>query len=440
MSKKLTKKTDSKEPIKNFTISQWSASVLPDFSFDAALDMVDADAVASGAIEHYVDKSMEGDWAVVKRDSGKYDKSFEDKLIYEHDFENSILRKIFYIGKFFNNVFLEVVTNTDGSLKAANILDSTNIEPITKPNGDPISYKSKVPNPVTGEYAKWSADEIVWIKFSDRDGGYGHVNIQSIWNMLLLKNYITRFVTWLWQTGQYRVIHNFKASDDKVVQDFIAYNKKNENDYRQPFLAQGEYAATILRDMKETESLVELIKQINGEILINLRVPPIDAGIPDASGRSNSDAQSNNLNTHIKSRKKVVKSAIDKFFKLINHGNNAFIFAPSDKLEIKGILENVQLMKSAGFTDEVCVEYMRDNGMVWQDDKVFNEPEMLEASGQPKNPRDKDNMPSRIGKGAGEANQKIGTGSESSTREDQLIKRTFEEYDTYETSDQWREY
>jgi hypothetical protein len=436
MAKKLTKKADSKEPIRAFTTSKWSATVVPDFNFDTALNMLDADPVSSGAIQHYVDKSIEGNWSIIKRDSGKYDKAFEDKLRYDFNFDNRVLRKIFYVGKLFNNVFLEIVKYSDGSLKDTNVLDSTNIEPITKPNGDVIEFKSKIPNPKTGKYARWSKDEIIWFKFQDRDGGYSHVNVMSLWNTLLMKNYIQRFVTWLWQTGQYRVVHNFKASDGKVVEDFVAYNRKNEGDFRQPFLTQGDYGHSILRDMKETESLVELLKYLDGQILILLRVPPIDAGIPDASGRSNSDAQTNNLNTHIKSRKKVVKAGIDRMFKIVNHGNNAIVFSPVDKFEIKGVLENVQLMKSAGFTDKVCIEYMRDNGMVWEDSKVFNEPEETDSS--IKNPRDKDNMPSRVGKGVGEGNESIGTGSEATTREDQLVKKSFS--DVYDYSEQWREY
>lgn len=437
MSKTLTKKADSKEAIKSYWPTKWSATVTPDFDFDTALNMLDADPVASGAIEHYVDKAMEGDWAIIKRDTGKYNKAFEDQLFYKYDFETRVLRKIFYVGKLFNNVFLETVKNTDGSLKDTNILDSTNIEVITKSNGDVIEFKSKTPNPATGKYPTWTPEEVVWFKFSDRDGSYGHVAMQSLWNMMLMKRYITRFVTWLWETGQYRVIHNFASADEKVVSDFVAYNKKNESDFKQPFLVQGQYITSVLRDIKETESLVELLKYIDGQLLILLRIPPIDAGITDASGRSNSDAQSNNLSTHVKSRKKVVTTGINIMFNLINHGNDAIVFAPTDRFEVKGVLENVQLMKSAGFTDSVCKEYMLDNGMVWQDSKVFNEPE--EQDTKIKNPRDKDNMPSRIGKGVGEANEKVGTGNEGTTREDQLVKKA-EVQDTYEFSEQWRDY
>jgi len=430
--KSLEKKADSKEPIRGFVNNNWSASILPSMSFDALLNMVDADPVTSGAISHYVDKSMEGEWAITKRDNGAYDKAFEDKLVYEHKFDN-ILRKIFYVGKLFNNVFLEVVRKTDGSLKALNILDSTNIEPITKPNGDPIKYKSKIANPVSGEYAEWTPDEVVWFKFSDRDGGYGHTDVETLWNTLLQKNFIQRFVSWLWQTGQYRVVHNFKGND-KIVQDFIAYNKKNEGDYRQPFMVGGEYIAANLRDMKETESLVELLKYLDGQILILLRVPPIDAGIPDASGRSNSDAQSNNLVTHVKSRKKVVAMGINDLFVLINKGNNAIVFSPSDKFEFTKILENVSLMKASQFKDEVITEYLRDNGVVFQANKLFNK--VIDPS-TPDNPRENDNAPSRMGKGTGEANQKQ---QEVTTREDQLIKQASPIKDTYELSDQWMEY
>jgi len=429
--KKLVKKTNSKEPIRGYSGSKWSASVTPNMSFDAVLEMVDADPVTSGAISHYVDKSTEGGWAVVKRDTGLYDKAFEDKLVYEHKLD-IILRKVFYVGKLFNNVFLEVVRNVDNSLKDLNVLDSTNIEPTTKPNGDPTGYKSKISHPVTGRYAEWTTDEIIWFKFSDRDGGYGHTDVETLWNTLLQKNYIQRFVTWLWQTGQYRVIHNFKGND-KVVKDFEAYNKKNEADYRQPFMVGGEYIVSTLRDMKETESLVELLKYLDGQILILLRIPPIDAGIPDASGRSNSDAQSNNLVTHVKSRKKVVKIGMNDLFTLINKGNDSFVFSPTDKFEFKLLLEQVQMMKASGFKDEVITEFLRDNGVVFQEAKLFNDVE-TEAE-TPNNPRELDTMPSRQGKSEGEANEKQ---DEVSTREDQLVKKSTD--DSYEKSEQWRDY
>lgn len=437
ISKDLTKNANSKAPIVTFTTADWAPTLLPDYSFDKLLKYIDADPVASGAVNHFVDKFIEGDWAVIKRDSGKYDKQFEDELFYSHSFEDSILKRIALLGKLFNNVFIEIVRSEDGrSVKNLNILDTTQLEVITRANGDLIRLKSIIPNPDTGEYAIWDREDVVWLKFGNRDGGYAHVDGRALWGTLLAKGFVQRFVSWLWQTGQYRVVHNFKASDSKTLKDFVAMNKKTEHDYTKPFLSGGEYQHTVLRDMKETESLVELLKYYDSQILILLRVPPIDAGIPDASGRSNADAQSNNLATTIKSFKKTVTAGVNELFKKMNKGNNAIVFAPIDKQEVKLHLENVQLMKSAGFTDDVCVEYLRDNGMVWQTDKVFVEPEEQTME----NPRDLDNMPSRQGKGVGQGNESIGSGEQSTTRRDQLTKNSRPVQEYYEPSDQWREY
>lgn len=425
-SNSLHKRAYSKEPIRDFNHTKWSATVTPNFSFDQLISMIDSEPVASGAIYHFVDKCMEGDWAVIKRGSRKYDKDFEEHLAYDFDFEESVLRKVFLHGRLFRNAFLEVVKNPEGGFKAFNVLDATNIEVITKPNGDVLEFKSKTAHPDTGEFPTWDKDSVLWFKFTDRNGGYAPVDIKALWNTLLQKHYIQRFVTWLWQTGQYRVVHNFKSSNNQVVKNFIAYNRKNESDFRQPFLAEGEYVINQLRDMRETESLVELLKYLDSQILILLRTPPIDVGIPDASGRSNADAQSNSFTTTVKSFKKVVSNGINRLFRKINKGNNLFVFMPVDKFEEKSILEAIQIMKSAGFSNDVAIEYMKDKGLYFDTANVFVEPE---DSFSVDNPRDKDNMPSRVGKGVGESNNKIGSGDESSTRDEQLIKRSRWTYD-----------
>lgn len=430
----LVSNANSKAPLPNFTSSEWAPSIVPDYSFDKVLELIDADPVASGAINHFVDKFIEGGWAVIKRTDGTYEKEFEKVLRYQHYFDSAILKRIALMGKLFNNVFLEVVRNEDGSLKDLNILDTTQVEAVTKSNGDLIRLKSKTSDPVTGEYAIWDRNDIIWFKFGDRTGGYAHVDARALWTTLLAKGFVQRFVSWLWQTGQYRVVHNFNTTDQKVVKDFIAMNKKSERSYQKPFLSSGEYSHSVLRDMKETESLVELLKYYDSQILILLRIPPIDAGIPDASGRSNADAQSNNLSAHIRSFKKTVTDGINQLFKRINKGNTAFVFAPNDRFEFKMVLENVQIMKSVGMKDEVIQEYLTDNGVVFEQQTMFNPIVEEEVN----NPRDLDMYESRKGKSDGEANQKIGTGNEATTREDQLVKNSVS--DSYEYSEQWREY
>lgn len=439
ISKAVTKNAESKAPLASFVTADWAPTLVPDFNLDQLIRLIDADPVASGALNHFVDKFIEGDYAIIKRDTGKYDKKFEDDLLYNHQFEDAILKRLALLGKLFNNVFIEIVRDEDGvTPKNLNVLDTTQVDAVTRPNGDLIRLKSKIPNPSTGEYAVWDREDLVWLKFGNRDGGYAHIDGRALWGTLQAKGFVQRFVSWLWQTGQYRVVHNFTASDRKSLNDFVAMNKKTERDYTKPFLAGGEYKHTVLRDMVETQHLVELLKYYDSQILILMRIPPIDAGIPDASGRSNADAQSNNLAAHIKSFKKTVTAGVNELFKKMNKGNNAIVFAPNDKFEFKMVLENVQMMKAAGFEDDVITEYMRDNGVVWQASKVFTEAEMMQSN--PDNPRELDKYPSRQGKGVMQGNKNIGSGKQSTTRDDQLTKNAVPVQEYYEPSDQWRNY
>jgi hypothetical protein len=380
--------------------------------------MVNNDPVARGALIHFVDKCMEGDRAIIKADSGEYDAEEEDRIEKKFKFRTLIERKIYLLGKLFNNVYIEIVKDTDNNTKSLNVLDSMNIEAVTEPNGDPISYLSRVHNAKTGKPATWTKDEIVWIKFGDRSIGYAPTDLRALWENLVMKSYIHRYVSWLWKTGQYRLIYNFKNAADQDISDFLAYNRKHDNDYQTPMMVKGEMETKLLRDMKETSSLVELLKYLDGQTLILLRVPPIDAGIPDASGRSNSDAQSNNFSSHITSYKKVVEDYVNyELFPKINLGNTRLRYAPNDRFSEEQVLKNVQIMQSLMMSDEAIEEYMADRGMFFKTEKLFKELPLMSST--PNNPRGLDTAPSRTGKSPGAANKQQ---AKPTTRPDQLKK------------------
>lgn len=412
------KRTDSKSPLRTFVWNTQVATVYPDFSFDAVIQAVNNDPVARRAINHFVDKCMEGDFAIVNRKSQAYDRKSEMELDEKYNFRHAIQRKTFLFLKLFNNAFVEVVTAPSG-IKALNVLSPEDIEPITKTNGDPIKYRSKSPNPVTGQYVFWPADKISWVKAGDRNIGYAPVDLRALWETLLLKDYIRRYVSWLWKTGQYRVMYGFKTNSDKDVEDFIAYAKRHDQNFQAPFMVKGEFDIKHVRDMQETQFVIDLFKYLDNQILMALNVPPVDAGIPDASGRSNADAQGNNFMTSVISLKKVVEDTFNyDLFPKINKGDMMLLFAPADRFAEKQIFEILQIMGSLNFKPEVMKEYMFDRGLVFDEKDYFKDPEeMMGAMGG--NPRDQDTNPSRIGKGTGEGNKKQET---VTTRSDQLRK------------------
>lgn len=182
--KRFIKRDYSRQQLRMYTPNTGAPTIFTDFSFDAVLRMVDNDPVARGAINHFVDKCMEGDYAVLVRDEDKYDKTFETLLDEKFQFRANIIRKTFLMLKLFNNVFIEIVRDSEGKTKQLNVLDSTDIDPITAPNGDPISYQSKTPNIKTGEYVTWPASDIVWVKLGDRTTGFAPVDMKALWENL----------------------------------------------------------------------------------------------------------------------------------------------------------------------------------------------------------------------------------------------------------------
>jgi hypothetical protein len=415
------KRSDSRAPLRSYALNKDWGTIFPDFSFEAVRTLINSDPVARGALNHFVDKCMEADYAIVKKDSLDYDREFELKLDEEYKFRHEILRKGFTIAKLYNNAFFEVARKADGNIKSLNVLDSSIVDVITKTNGDPIKYKAKMPDPVTGQYAEWSTKDIAWLKMGDISQGWAPVDMRALYENLQTKQYVKHFVAWLWKTGQYRLMYNFKTASTPDISDFLSYLRQNDENFRAPGISKGELETRILRPMEEMRYIHEYQKYLDSQTLILLRIPPIDAGIPDASGRSNSDAQSNNLATHVQSYQKAMEDVVSfDLFPKINKGNNLLRFAPVDRFAEAQLWEIIAKMRNAGVTEEFIREYMNDHGIFMAAKSMFEKPEKADVRNPSTGEKDIDEMPSREGKMTGEANDAVGTGEQSTSRPDQV--------------------
>lgn len=411
---KFIKRDNSKAPTRFYTSNTDHATLYPNFNLDAVITLINTDPYARGCLTQYIDKCMEGDYAIVNKETLVYDADFERKLETEHNFRTRIIRVLFLTLKLFNNGFIEIVRDSENRVKSLNVLDASIIEPITKPNGDPISYRSTIHDPDTGEYPTWDAKEIIWVKYGDRSAGYAPVDLGALWETLQAKKYVRDYMTWLWKTGQYRAFYNFKNANSDDIPSFLAFMRRHDNDYTAPFIAKGEVEQRVVRDMKENDTIINLLKYYDNQITILLRVPPVDAGVPDSSGRSNADAQSNNFITSVTGFKKVVEDYISyELFPAMNKGTVVLRFAPTDRFAEKQVIENVQMMRGMGMTEKAIREYLNDRGMFFGTRTLFEKEEVDQSD----NPRTNDNAPSRQGKGTGESNQ---AQSEVTTREDQV--------------------
>ena len=423
----LLTRENSRSVVENFSLTQDEQTIFPNFDLRKAADIIFADPVVNGAEKQFVDKCMEGSHHFVKRDTKKLDPSFYQRMEDDFGFRVKVLRSLFVQAFRYRQGFLECIRGGGtNEVVGLNVLDGKNIEPITEPNGDPIKFKWKIPNPKDKKKPEWTKDEIVWFKFYDSNEGWNQIDMKSLYQWVVLKSSIRKYVTWLWRTGQYRPIYNFKDKKGKIEEDFLAFLADNDSDPSKPFITKGDFQVMMARSMDETTSFIELLKYCDQQILINLRIPPIDAGIPDASGRSNADAQANNLSTTVSGQKQVIMDGVNnKLLHLLNRGNNLLLFAPNDRFQKKQILEEAQILQSIGFTNDALEEHFNNGGLYFESDMFKKEEEQNNSPEE--NPRDLDMMPSRTGEGEGDQYDNEGSGEESSTRDDQLLTRSEED-------------
>lgn len=417
--KKYIKRDNSKDEIRAYSYSKSHQTVFPDFDFSKAEEMINSDPVARGVLNHFVDKCMEGSYSIynTKTLSGLLEQ--KQKLEQRFMFSTKVLAKSFRMAKLYNNVFLELIQDSNGAYTDLNVLDSANIEPITEPNGDPIGYKTRsVPDGQDAPY--WSKDEVIWLKFGDMSRGYAPVDMQALFKNLLTKEYTIRFLSWLWKTGQYRLIYNFKAgTNSKDINDFLAMGRKLDFDFTRPSIYKGDVEKTVSRDMNELGPAKEWLDYLDQQTIIHMRVPGIDAGFMNSGSRSDADAAKSALATHVKSYKSIIASYINhELLPKMKRGDQTLVFSPTDRLEARTVFDNLMVMSNVGLSDRAKQEYLVQHGIVFDGDEWFMQPE--EQGGNTSVTGQALGAPSRQGKSEEQSNSRIGTGEDATTRQDQL--------------------
>ena len=419
MTKTILTRENSKGTLQNYTLTQGEQTIFPNFDLNVAAEVVFADPVVNGASKHFVDKVMEGRYHLLKKDTNESDKQTKDRLEYDYQFSTKVLRSLAIQAFRYGNAFLEIVRGGGtGEVIGLNVLDAKNIKPVTKPNGDPEKYLWRIPDPVTKKFASWTPDEVIWFKFYDSSEGWSPIDIKAIYPWVALKSQMRKYQNWLISTGQYRVIYNLEDAKDKFgVDDFLAFMNQHDEDPTKPFMIRGKLHTMMARDMKELESFHQAYKYIDSQILIGVRIPPIDAGIPDASGRSNADAQSNNLSTTVTGWKKVIKNAIDsELLPALNKNKSYIIFGPNDRFQKKQVFDELNILANLGFSEDAMKEHLMDHGIIFESKELFKKVEEQESTVMEK---DIDLMPSRVDDSDGQV-QSVGSGEASTTKEEQL--------------------
>lgn len=394
----------------------------PAFSLTLARQIVMNDPLVAAALETEANKVIEGGWGIKtqrKADNGSLEYKFRSKYRF-----NSLLKTMVRNLRW-QDALIEIARENK-EVEDLNLLDPAQIEVKAKSNGDVIHYFQEA----TQDDSKriWLEKNIIHIKLKDSILNlWGDSDLQVAYEMVMIKDFLRKFLSWLFGTNQFRNHISFKQTvSTEQLKTFISYYKEGEQSYGKPAITDGDVEIVALRELKDLEQIKIVMDMADKELMRLLQQTAISIGDGGSSGRSEGDGLSETQRTSIKAIQTVLAEAInyDLFPKLGYPSTTEFYWNPIDRMTKKSVFEIVEIMKRSMFTDKAIQEFMIKEGLMFETKKLFNEPEPITPAGtvSPEAQSKKDGSASRTGKGVGETSKKIGTGEAGTTREEQVAR------------------
>jgi len=366
----------------------------PTFETQKALTVIENDPLIKGAIITLVDRTLESGWRITGIDKKSRKKDLENKLR-EVRFD-SILRKLLFNLFLYNNAFLEIVKK-GSELTDLNVLETRFMEIKSDDYGNIKGYvQSAVTN---GDKPSWTPEQVSHFKLRDLTSNVwaSPLDIQSLYETALLKDYIRQWLTWFFGTNQMRGLYAIESGASEArIKDFLSYLKASEKDKTKPLILQGKVLYQMLNSFGEGDKIIKVLEWCDNQMLMLLQVPPIAVGQPDSSGRSNSVEQFQALNTTILSVQRILEEQISfDLFKKVGFEKVMFDFGIVDQTARMKAFEIAEKMKNMMMTDEAITEFLESQGVVFQTDKLFKDP--MELMGPMSNGNVPSNMRGSIG-------------------------------------------
>lgn len=370
----------------------------PKFNPKKALEVIENDPLVKGAIITLVDKTLESGWRITGMDRRSRKKELENKL---KDVRfNTILRKALFNLFLYNNTFVEIVKKGE-ELSELNVVPTTMMEIQSDDFGNIKGYKQDAHVGVNAYAPQWTPEQICHIKLRELTSNVwaSPLDIQSLYETVLLKDYIRQWLTWFFGTNQLRGLYAIESgASDARIKDFVSYLKASEKDKTKPLILQGKVVYQMLNSFSEGDKILQVLSWCDNQILMLLQVPPIAVGQPDSSGRSNSVEQFQALNTTVLAVQNVLEEYITyDLFKKIGYEKVLFDFGVVDQTARTKAFEIAEKMKNMMMTDEVIQEFLESQGIVFSTEKLFKDVEEIQAlEGVAPDPQKQyDNAPSR---------------------------------------------
>jgi len=396
-----------------------SNGLMPHFDRNKALKSVRKDSIVLASLNTLVDKSLDKGYNIFKDTNQKNE--FLTKKLNELKFRR-LLRPVFYNLFAYGNVFIENVKDGNDNIKELHILETTITQPVANSHGEILGYTQSEGD--NGKTPFWKPEEVTHIALTKLTTGiWGELDIESIYTSVLIKEYVYSYLGWLFGTNQFKSFYNIEEANSDQIKEFLSFVKKAEGNIQKPVIARGKINHQILRDFSDGETILNLLNKCDANILSLMQVPPILIGLPGDSNRSNSDSQERSFFTRINAVQKVVEDEVSfDLFEKIGYKNNYLKFNNLKDVDIGQLLEQAERMKLIGFKSNKVEEFLKENNFPITGsliDKDLYAPQPMESNEE----KSEDMQPSRERKDDGESNEKIGSGEEGTTREDQLVKK-----------------
>lgn len=324
-----------------------------------------------------------------------------------------LLKKLVYNLMIYGNAFIEIVYKNNQP-DELHLLETTEMEIISDEHGEIRAYRQNHGQVMVD----FTPDEVIHISINNITSGvWGEVDLQALYKTITMKHEIENLIVTLFKTNKFRDAWKVSSTSNNGQIKDIAEVLKNAREFpdKELFFV-GEIEKIAGREIKDLKELVALIDYCRQEILTLMRVPPIIAGIPDNSNRSNSEVQARKaFDTRIKSIQATLADELSKeMFPLMGWSNAWVEFPPIDKRAEKDDIEIIMALKTIGLDSDSLLQYIRDVGIELPEGAKIEEPMFTGKNPMPPSRKPEDKS----------APVKHETGSNSTTREEQLMGRS----------------
>lgn len=392
-------------------------------NLNTLLDLFKKDPEVHAALTTRADAILNSGWTI---EGGKQKKNLLKQFGFNYNFMYKLIMNVLI----YNHAFIEIERKNNGEPAAIHILETPQMNISYDEHGTITEF---IQISQYGDNPRFPPEDIVYITTNDVTSAvWGEVGMKTLDTGLSTKIKIEKFIQSLAFSNAWRQIIKFAGSEDDA-RDMMREISHGSADPSHPVVAlingnnvnaEDHVKMEVLRDPEDLEKFLGLLRYLREQVLMMLKVPPIMVGLPDNSNRSNSDSQIKSFANANKSERKKLEPYFEELFDKLGMPDVEFSWNPMDERSEQADVEIAEKLFKMGAKPKQLETFLRSAGMELPEGKFFEDLKTVSSKTRnvnaSVNSESNEDAPSRQGKMTGQGNNKIGTGEDSTTRDDQL--------------------